>query len=663
MDIQNYDEELLRTIIEDDIDRADAHHEAYIAPKLIEFMELYKATPEYYEKKFPRLSRITGMCASDVADTIEWALPSLLRIFFSSQEIIKLEGAQMDNDPNATAMEKLISFQLQRQANGFLLFHDWFKLALKENAGVIKSYWLREFKDEKFEVIASQMELQTLQASGMTIIETEPFEDGTVRVVYASPKRIKNQPKFETMSMDSIRFSPEAEDIEDCNFVAQVKFVTVDYLRRRERDGVFQNVDAVVEKAGVSDVSEYATIKNPSLSMSQNEKDEARKRVKLYECYMKTDINGDGILEDVIVHYAEGTILKVQENTMGRHPFFIVAPIRDPNSIYSSKGFAELVGEIQDLKTALLRQVIYNIAVNNDKQAFVNVDAVVDVKEFIDGKKAVRVNGDPKEAVFWSPMEQLQPQVYSLLEYIDTMKENRTGITKYNQGLDANSLNKTATGINAIMGASTQRLEMIARIICESGVVPFYRHLIKMNQMFQDDDMTIRITGGQTVITPDDLKGEINVVVNAGIGTGDKQQKIQQLMQLVQMYPQMMQAKIAGPQHAAYAIGKIIEEFGWKNTNNFLFTPQEVIQQMQQEQPAKPEEKVSVSVSYKDLPPDGKMQLMQQLGIQLDPQMVMMMEVLNGAGKTKGTAPNVGEGSPSGNDTGVSGRLPPTREE
>lgn len=221
----------------------------------------------------------------------------------------------------------------------------------------------------------------------------------------------------------------------------------------------------------------------------------------------------------------------------------------------------------------------------------------------------------------------------------------------------------TATGINAIMGASTQRLEMIARIICESGVVPFYRHLIKMNQMFQDDELTIRVTGGQTIITPDDLKGEINVVVNAGIGTGDKQQKIQQLMQLIQLYPQMIQGKIAGPQHAAYAMSKIIEEFGWKNTNNFLFTPEEVMQQLQQEQPAKPEEKVSVSVSYKDLPPDGKMQLMQQLGIQLDPQMVMMMEVLNGAGKTKGTAPNVGEGSPRGNDTGVSGQLPPTREE
>ena len=143
------------------------------------------------------------------------------------------------------------------------------------------------------------MELQTLQAEGVSIVEAEPLEDGTVRVVYTSQKRIKNQPKFETMSMDSIRFSPEAEDIEDCNFVAQVKWVTVDYLKRKEKEGLFKNVSAAEEKAGMSNVSEYAETKNPSLSSSMIEKDKARKRVKLYECYMRTDINDDGILDSL----------------------------------------------------------------------------------------------------------------------------------------------------------------------------------------------------------------------------------------------------------------------------------------------------------------------------------------------------------------------------
>ena len=72
---------------------------------------------------------------------------------------------------------------------------------------------------------------------------------------------------------------------------------------------------------------------------------------------------------------------------------------------------------------------------------------MVDPNEFTDGKKAVRVMGNPREAVTWCDIEPLQPQVFQFLEFMNTMKENRTGITRYNQGMDANSLNKTATGI------------------------------------------------------------------------------------------------------------------------------------------------------------------------------------------------------------------------
>jgi hypothetical protein len=614
---------------------------------------MYQASPEYYKKKYPKLSQITDLASSDLSDTIEWALPSFLRILFSTQDIIKMEGSSVEDDNRALKMEKLINFQLQRQQNGFLLFHDWFKLALKENAGIMKCYWEREYEAKHYEVIASEQEFMTISASGMEVIESEPQQDGTIRVVFNKPQKIKNQPAFEVMSLSDLRYSPEATSLDDANFVAQVKWTTVDYLKRKERDGIYQNVDLVVEKAGNQSYSQYQQVRNPSLNYPIREKEKARMPVKMYECYTKIDVNDDNILEDVIVHYAEGVILKVQENTMGRHPFFLVAPMRDPNTIYSSKGFAELVGEIQDIKTALLRQVIYNIAVNNDKQAFVNIDAVVDIHEFIDGKKAVRVNGEPKNAVFWAPMEQLQPQVFTLFEYIDGMKENRTGITRYNQGLDANSLNKTATGISAIMGASTQRLEMIARIIMESGVAPFYRHLIRLNQMFMDDNFTIRVVNEPIEITPDDLTGEIDVIVNAGVGIADKQQRTQSLVQLIGMYPQMIQAGIAAPWHAAYAVGKLVEEFGWKNINDFLFSPQEVQQALSQPKEEEPQNKVSMSLNYKDLPPDGKVQMAGQVGIQLNPMGVVLMEAMNGKGTNGGAVQGMGEGEGSGNDASL----------
>ncbi len=51
-----------------------------------------------------------------------------------------------------------------------------------------------------------------------------------------------------------------------------------------------------------------------------------------------------------------------------------------------------------------------------------------------------------------------------MLEYMDSIKETRTGVTRYNQGTDADTLNKTARGIQMIQAAGQQRTALIARI-------------------------------------------------------------------------------------------------------------------------------------------------------------------------------------------------------
>lgn len=61
---------------------------------------------------------------------------------------------------------------------------------------------------------------------------------------------VKNQPKLEVVPPSEFRFSPEAKSLEDIDFVAHRKIVKLDYLRRREREGVFSNIDKVLETGG-----------------------------------------------------------------------------------------------------------------------------------------------------------------------------------------------------------------------------------------------------------------------------------------------------------------------------------------------------------------------------------------------------------------------------
>lgn len=580
--------EEIRENIKKEIERADNYYEEEIEPEVIRRHKIYESDSKYYKDKFPALTNISDVTASDFHDTVEWAIPSLIKVFFGNEDICKLQGVNSEQDERAAAAHsELIKYQLERCNDGFLIFYDWIKNSLIDNLGIVKCYWERESTIESKQLVVSPQELMTMQTNpNINILSVEQMAPEVLRIEYEETTNItKNQPKLEVIPPSEFRFSPEAKSLEDIGFVAHRKIVKLDYLRRREREGVFQNIDKLLEDEGSDGSVErtnYETDLNPRAFDKINDAgvEEAKKEFLLYECYVKTDINNDGILEDLIVTMVGNTIVRLEENTMGRHPFFVISPIRDTLRLFPRRGIADLVGELQDLNTAFLKQIIFNIAVNNNKQAFINIDTLIDPNEFIDGRKAVRVSGNPREAVMWTPIEQLQPQVFQFLEYMNTMKENRTGITRYNQGMDANSLNKTATGITQIMNASNQRLELIARIFAETGIKQLFRHMIKMNQMYITQETFIRVTDKPKPIYPEDLEGTIDITVNVGVVAGSKQQQAQAMQLLLGMYPQLVMAGIADVSHVSYAFGRLVESLGYKNVSDFIFPP-DIIKQAQ----------------------------------------------------------------------------------
>ena len=614
--------EEIRKNVKREIDRADQYYESEIEPDVIKRHKIYESDKKYYKDKFPRLTNISDVTASDFHDTVEWAIPSLIKVFFGNEDICKLQGVNSEQDEHAAKVHmELIKYQLERCNDGFLIFYDWIKNALVDNLGILKCYWIREEDVETKTLTVTPDELMRLQAEPriniLTVEEIEP--NVVVQVEYEEVTNItKNQPKLEVIPPSEFRFSPEAKSIDDIGFVAHRKIVTLDYLRRREEEGVFQNIDKVLEEEGSGgDVSRtnYDTELNPRAydRIHDSGIEDAKKEYLLYECYIKTDSNNDGILEDIIVTMVGNTIVRLEENTMGRHPFFVISPIRDTLRLFTRRGISDLVGEIQDLNTALLKQIIYNVATNNDKQAVVNVDAMIDPSEFVDGRKMVRVNGNPQDVIKWAPIEPLQPQVFQFLEYMTTIKENRTGITRYNQGMDANSLNKTATGITQIMNASSQRLELIARMFAETGVRELFRHMIKMNQMFITEETFIRVTDERKPITPDDLEGTIDITVNVGVVAGNKQQQAQAMQLLLSMYPQMIQAGIADISHAAHAVGRLIEALGYKDVSNFIFPPEMIRQAEMQGVPPLQLLMMQQAQTTGQVPPALQQQMQQQM--------------------------------------------------
>lgn len=641
MDNESVLQDLNQTVVryvQNDIKRAEAYSASKIEPVVKERYEIYYADKEYYRNKFPILSKTSDLVSTDVADTIEWALPSLMKVFTGSDEVITIAGVTEEDDNKAETMQELLVYQLQRQNKFFPILYNWIKDSLITGLGIIKCYWERT---EGYTTEQAKLNNEALQALIQTGVEVTDIQGpdiyGDFDVTYQSPYYVKNAPKIENILISEFIYSPDAKSLDEANFVAHKRTVTMSYLREREAQGVYANIDDIkVDKFKGSSYDPIDEVVGDNYVDITQEEQKARQEVVIYECYTKIDINGDGILEDMIITICGDTIIRMEQNYMGRHPFFAISPTKDPHRIWVKRSYAELIGELQDLKVALTRQIMQNVALTNDPKMLLD-ETAINIDDFVQGRKVVRMKAGHSlhEVAMPMPVTPLSPQTFTFLEWVEGQKENRTGITRYNQGLDANSLNKTATGISAILGQSSQRLELVARMFAETGLYELFRFMVSLNQKFIDQATVIRLTNKEMRITPEDLDGSFDLIVNAGISIATKESTIMATQTLLTA---IMQANAGGymvstPENIYNLFKKWIESIGFKNYGDYITDPAVTQQRMMMEMQLKQQ-------VLSKLPPDA-LQYYAQFGI-LPPQYLNMLPpelqvLFQGAGNEPGT--------------------------
>lgn len=624
--------------VQNDIKRAEAYQGSVIERTVKERYAIYYADKEYYRNKFPILSKTSDLVSTDVADTIEWALPSLMKVFTGSDEVITIAGVTEEDDTKAETMQELLVYQLQRQNKFFPILYNWMKDALITGMGIVKCYWERTEGFTTEQAVLNNESLQALIETGVNVTDIQgPDAFGDFTVTYQSPYYVKNAPKIENILISEFIYSPDAKSLEEANFVAHKRKVTMSYLREREAQGVYANIDAIKPDSGYSVVTDpVQDVIGDNYNDIIGDEQKARQEVTIYECYTKIDVNNDGILEDMIITICGDTIIRMEQNYMGRHPFFAISPTKDPHRIWVKRSYAELIGELQDLKVALTRQIMQNVALTNDPKMLLD-ETAINIDDFVQGRKVIRMKAGHSLHEVAMPMNisPLSPQTFTFLEWIEGQKENRTGITRYNQGLDANSLNKTATGISAILGQSSQRLELVARMFAETGLYELFRFMVSLNQKFIDQQTVIRLTNKEMKITPEDLDGSFDLIVNAGISISTKESTIMATQTLLTA---IMQANAAGymistPENIYNLLKKWIESIGFKNYGDYITDP------------AISQQRMLIEIQLKQqvlsqLPPDA-MQYYAQFGI-LPPQYLNMLPpqlqvLFRGAGNEPGT--------------------------
>ena len=499
----------------------------------------------YYGEKFGNeVEGRSSYVSRDVADTIEWIMPSLMRIFTGGDNIVRFEPQGPEDEKAAQQATDYVNYIFQRQNDGFLTLYTWFKDALLSKNGFVKVYW-EEYSDYKTETY------DALTDDEFAFVLKDVSEDGILQhTAYPGPMGILHAVKIRRLAKTGkccvVPVPPEevlvnrypVSPLKRNRFVCHRRRVTVSeivemgLMSKKDAESItsFEDGDFNEER-----ISRYAFDETDETDQTTSK---GSRYVWLAEAYLKIDVDGDGIAELRKITMAGDRILENEE--CDSIPFVTLTPIILPHKLYGMS-IADLVMDLQLLKSTVFRQILDNMYLANNGR-YMALDGMVNIDDLLTSRPGGIVRVKTFDAV--KPMQPplLGAPAFNLLEYIDTIKENRTGVTRYNQGLDADSLNKTATGINQIMSAAQSRVELIARVFAETGVKDLFYAILENVQKHQDQTQVVRLRNEWVPMDPREWTSKFDLSVTVGLGTGSKEMQMAALAEEAQFQLAAMQA-------------------------------------------------------------------------------------------------------------------------
>ena len=555
--------------------------------------------------------------SNDVLDTVESLMPSLMRIFTAGDNVFSCEGVGPEDDEMARQCSDYLNHIFYKDNNGFLALYSAFKDALIQKNGILKVYWDDSAKtereeytrltDDEFNDLVANPEVKVSNHSEyeepITDDQGKELDKVTLHDVVIHRTKLYGQVKIEPVPPEEFLIARRSRDINSSNFVCH-------RTTKSKSELIEMGYDAdVVDGLPSGDTDFFTEDKfvrhqNVDFSHGSTEGDKSTMDVLIYECYIKMDINEDGKAELVKITAAgtaAGKILDITE--VDSFPFVSMTPVIMPHRFHG-RSISELVEDIQLIKSTVMRQMLDNMYLTNNNRVAVQ-DGQVAMDDLLTNRPGgiVRTKQPPQNVMMPIPAQPITDQATTMLGYLDSVKETRTGITRQSQGLDANTLNKTATGQNQILTQSQMRMELIARIFAETGVKDLALKMFELTCKYQNKEKIVRIRGKYIPMRPYEWKDRVNITVQVGLGTGSKEQQLILLNAILerQMQAINLQQNVHGPmvnlRNVYNSLKKLIENAGLNGIEPYFMDPEVGAAQMPQLPPKPPTEFEKVTMA------------------------------------------------------------------
>ena len=605
------DENELKGIVSKEIEDSIDFIDNWVSPLRATATEYYRGDP--FGNEEAGRSQIVSM---DVRDTVQAIMPSLMRIFNSTENTVEYAPQGPEDIDAAKQATDYARYVINRDNDGFLQIHAAFKDALIRKVGVLKCYWDDQTKFETHnwtglddnalaalmsdasvdvEVLASKQVGEPMMDQ-MTGAMLPPPMVHSVRATYTHPD---GRVKMEAVPPEEFLISREAKSLEQASYVGHRRVVTVSEL-------VAMGYDYdVVSDAGAnyddmeSNIERYT--RNKALTSEMNDRnDPAMKKVLYVESYIKVDYDQDGIAELRKICTVGDESVVLMNEPCSVIPFAVFCPDPEAHDFFGMS-VADAVMDIQKIKSSIMRNTLDSLSMSIHPRMAIT-EGMVNLDDAMSTEVGSIIRQRANGAVQMLSMPFVGQQAFPVLKYMDELKEARTGISKASAGLDAGALqSSTAAAVNATVSAAQQHIELIARIFAETGMKQLYKIVLHLLTTHQDAPRMVRLTNDFVPIDPRTWNSNMDVSVRVALGRGTDTERMLMLKQIGEMQREAMQTMgavnpLTDMNKLANTLKAMTELAGFKDTSQFWSDPAQFQPPPQDDKPDINEQLIAVQI-------------------------------------------------------------------
>lgn len=486
----------------------------------------------------------------EVADTIHWIMPSLMRKF-KGRDVFEFEPTNPSEEAAAKQATEFINHVFWEELGGYDLLYDWFFTTLLEKNGFVGVEWEEriEPKRETYHGLTeNELNMLLSDGRGLEVVEfderdailmgqrTVVFDVTVVQTERIGKIRAKAIPPEEFLiARRTIKLDDEA------TFVGERRKVTAGDLIAMGFD------PKEVEQWPTEESPEYSQGRTIRLSEEEtfpirtaDRPDAASRELWINNCYMRIDEDGDGYAELRHLMAIGDTAMVLIHDDYADFPPYASLTASPVAHKFFGQSIVDLIGDLQTIRTTLMRQILDNLYLQNNGRMLAVRDEV-ELDDLLTSRPGGIVRVDNPEAVQPLITPPLPPHAMHMMDFLDGVRETRVGVSKFQQGLDTAG-SGSAQGVHQMAAASQQRIELIGDIFAETGMKRLGQLLLRTYKQNDVKNRVVRMRGQWVDVDPSMWNEKFNCKINVGLGVGSAAEMVGYLMATIQIQKDAVQS-------------------------------------------------------------------------------------------------------------------------